>query len=409
VTVQRATAPAHEGHDAGGVEDTFVGSGLYDVLPVHAWGLVVLVVAPAAAALAWRWSDRRPGGRVPRSWRAASPERRVAVSALVLSAAVHAALVPSHGWSAWSVLFAVDALALGGAAWLLISGRRGAALVASAVLLGSLLGLAVSAAGGQTPDQVAMLTKLVEIAGLVALWAPLAARRGPRLLGVAGVTLVALVVAVPVWGSVLTGEAGQDGRGHGGHGAHGDDASSDPAAAPVAPTPQERAAAEELYARTRAALVAYADPAVAAADGYAVSGIRGRDFHAAHETYAKDGRVLDPERPEYLIYAESDRGPLLLGAMFEMESISDVGPRVGGPLTPWHRHEQVCFSLLPPTVAGMTSPYGLCPLGSLTVPWTAEMLHVWTVPGAPSRFGDVPEAWLEAHVVGRPPVPRPPG
>jgi hypothetical protein len=26
-----------------------------------------------------------------------------------------------------------------------------------------------------------------------------------------------------------------------------------------------------------------------------------------------------------------------------------------------------------------------------------EMLHVWTVPGAPEAFGDLPEEWLAEH------------
>jgi hypothetical protein len=84
--------------------------------------------------------------------------------------------------------------------------------------------------------------------------------------------------------------------------------------------------------------------------------------------------------------------------MFTAEEVAAAGPRAGGPLTPWHRHEQVCFSLLPPAVVGLTSPWGACPAGSLTVARTEEMLHVWTVPGAPEPFGDLPEDWLAEHL-----------
>lgn len=380
---------AHDDHGSLG-DGTFLGSGLYDVSAAHAWGLAVLAVCPVVAFIALRWRDRVPLGPAGRL-RLLSPERQVAVVALTLSAVVHAAIVPAHGWSPESLLFAVDAALLGWAAWLLLTRRRFGAAVASAALVGSLLGLAVSASSGETPDQVAMLTKVVELTGLVALWAPMAAGRAGRVLGTVAVSALAAVVAAPVWGAALAVHT--DHGVHGASGAHGDDGSP-------SVTPAELAAADDLHARTVEALAKYADPAVAATDGYAVDGIRGQDFHAPHETYGEDGRILDPERPEHLVYAESDRGPLLLGAMFETESVADVGPRVGGPLTVWHRHEQVCFTVLPPTVAGMTSPYGMCPLGSVTVPWTGEMIHVWTAPGAPSRFGDIPQEWLDAYVAG---------
>jgi hypothetical protein len=92
--------------------------------------------------------------------------------------------------------------------------------------------------------------------------------------------------------------------------------------------------------------------------------------------------------------------------MFEMPVVGDPGPAVGGPLTVWHAHDHVCVSLLPPTLSGLVSPFGTCPVGSLTIPVTEEMLHVWTVPGAPNRFGDLDEDWRKrylARIVSPPP------
>lgn len=149
---------------------------------------------------------------------------------------------------------------------------------------------------------------------------------------------------------------------------------------------------------TRTAIARYADPAVAARDGYAEDGIAGLDFHASNEAYEHDDRVLDPERPESLIYAMGPHGPILLGAMFQMPGLGEVGPAVGGPLTVWHGHEQVCFSLVPPGLTGIVSPLGGCPVGSLSMPRTVEMMHVWTVPGAPQPFGDLDDAWRDAYV-----------
>ena len=82
------------------------------------------------------------------------------------------------------------------------------------------------------------------------------------------------------------------------------------------------------------------------------------------------------------------RGPVLLGAMFEMPSIGQRGPAIGGPLTMWHEHENVCLTLLPPAMSGLLSPFGMCPVGSVLLPRTTEMIHLWVVPGAP-EFGDL--------------------
>jgi hypothetical protein len=69
-------------------------------------------------------------------------------------------------------------------------------------------------------------------------------------------------------------------------------------------------------------------------------------------------------------------------------------------LLDWHRHEQVCFSVIPAGLAGLVDPQGLCPVGSLAVPITNSMMHVWLVPGAPSRFGDLDEAWKQRYLEG---------
>jgi hypothetical protein len=384
-------------HDPAGSGPTphETGSVLYDVLPDHAPALAVLLLAPPAALVAWRWRRRLPLGRLPLLLGRLAPERAVAVAVLALSALVHAALVPTHGWSARSLLYVLAAGLLAGAAHRLLHGRRLAGTLAATVLLGSMLGLAVAAATGDVPDQVAMATKLVELLGLVALWSPVAAGRWRRLAGGAGAAAAAVVVVVPVWGAALDPGDATDGH-HGGRVAAG--TLLPPSAGAREATAEQRRAAGELWRETAAAIAPYADPAVAAEAGYRVAGLAGTGFHAEHPGHASDGRLLDPRRPETLVYAETDGGPVLLGAMFTAEEVAAAGPRAGGPLTPWHRHEQVCFSLLPPAVVGLTSPWGACPAGSLTVARTEEMLHVWTVPGAPEPFGDLPEEWLAEHL-----------
>jgi hypothetical protein len=389
------------GHGGGAVPGdpgTYVGSALYDVLPEHRPALAALVVLPLAALAVHRRPAWLPPLVLPARLRALPVERRVAVWMLLTSAFVHAAIVPTHGFSLWGTAFAADAGLLTVAAHALLTGRRRAAGLATLALVGSLLGLFVGLATGEVPDQVAMACKLVEVAGLLALWSPQRARRRRRVLATSGVFALTLPVVIGVWAVGLT--AGQGA----GHHAEPGVAPALGTAMPAGPTEpagaEQRKAADALYRNVSAAIARFEDPAVAVAAGYHAEGIRGTGFHADNPAYTGDGRTLDPRRPETLVYAARDDGtPVLLGAMFQAQGLRAHGPAVGGPLTVWHAHEQVCFGLLPPSLAGLTSPLGVCPAGSVTIPLTNEMMHVWTVPGAPSRFGDLPDAWIDEHVV----------
>ncbi len=397
------------GHGGGAVEGdpgTYVGSTLYDVVPEHVPALAALVVLPLAAWVV----HGRPGLLPPLPWVARlcrlPVERRVAVWMLLTSAFVHAAIVPTHGASPWSVAFAVDAVLLGWTGHALVTGRRRAGLLAGLALTGSLLGLLVGVAAGEMPDQVTMACKLVEVTGLLALWSPVTARPRRRVLAPVGVLGVTLPVVLGVWALGLAPAGG--GAGH-----HAGDSPSLGVAMPVGhvdePTVAQEKAADALYRRVSATLRRYEDPAVAVADGYRAEDVTGTGFHADNPGYTDDGRVLDPARPEALVYARRDDGSVvLLGAMFETPGLRGTGPAVGGPLTPWHAHEQVCFGLLPPSLAGLTTPLGVCPAGSVTIALTNEMIHVWTVPGAPQRFGDLPDEWVAEHVVRAAPPGVPP-
>jgi hypothetical protein len=381
------TPHAHE-HVAGG-------SPLYLIGPEH---LAALVALAALAVGFWLFRRRGEPG-LP-------PIESLLVALLASSSAVHLGLAignDGHG-AAIRVLFVADAVLVAIVARRVIEGARPGRL-GVAVLVGSIVAYWLSAVGGESPDQIGLATKLAEILALAIVVRPTPARgwgRARAATGSAAICLLVVLTATSSWIGAFRAAAGEPGA-VAGHHVHAGGVAPPGTILPVVadrePTAEERAAATQLVNAARAALAKYADPAVAAADGYHVKGLAGLDFHAANPKHEKDGRVLDPARPETLVYAVTPDGqPVLLGAMFQMPDMHAPGPAIGGPLTLWHAHEHVCFSLTPPALAGLLSPLGMCPIGSIDVPLTAEMIHIWIVPGAPQPFGDLDDAWKRAYL-----------
>jgi hypothetical protein len=380
---------AHIGHVAGG-------SPLYQIGAEHVAGLIALAALP----IVW-WLFLRKG--VP----ALAPIEWLLVGLLGASAAIHAglAIVNDHGL-VLAVLFALDAVLLALVARRVLRGSP-AGRLGVAVLVGSIVAYWGSALSGEAPDQVGLATKLCEILALVIVlrpaMAPSSGWRVARSLA-RGLAVVVLVVGTgaTAWVGAFRASAA-DPAALSGHQIHGGPVSPPGMVMPAVPardaTPAERVAANDLILAARKALARYADVSVAAADGYNVTGIVGIDFHASNPANENDGRVLDVAHPETLVYAVAPNGqPVLMGAMFLMPKIGEPGPTIGGPLTVWHAHQHVCISLTPPGLAGLLSPLGMCPVGTVDLALTAEMIHIWIVPGAPEPFGDLDDAWKRAYL-----------
>jgi hypothetical protein len=158
-----------------------------------------------------------------------------------------------------------------------------------------------------------------------------------------------------------------------------DDAGHALGAAGCTPTPAQQAAADELSAGTRAGVGRFEDLDAATAAGYGpITPASWATVHYLNQAYATDGRILDPTRPEALIYANTDRGPVLAAAMYLMGSPGEPGAEVGGCLTQWHTHDDLCFSLSTFQVVGFVTAEGRCSAGTVNyVP--PQMLHVWVV------------------------------
>ena len=152
----------------------------------------------------------------------------------------------------------------------------------------------------------------------------------------------------------------------------------------------ERAAAELLWGRTRAATSAWQDPRAARSAGFRVHRARRQPgdasphwLHAEHHRWSNDDRFVDPEHPEVIIYANAPHRPLvLIGVMYGMKR-GMRGPTAGGPITRWHTH-WICarghkrgFS---------PRPDGSCPPGTRGRQARNEMLHVWFTHDLRSAF-----------------------
>ncbi len=155
---------------------------------------------------------------------------------------------------------------------------------------------------------------------------------------------------------------------------------------PARATPAERAAAQLLLEQTKLGTHPYQDLAVALAAGYKVVTPPDQPIvHYVNPAYLVSGDTLNPQRPESLIYGSSTRGPILLAAMYIAHRIGQAGPDIGGPLTPWHSHSNLCFSTQTNLIDAFTDKDGNCPAGSISS-GTPEMLHVWVVDNPNGAF-----------------------
>jgi hypothetical protein len=168
-------------------------------------------------------------------------------------------------------------------------------------------------------------------------------------------------------------------------------------------TPAEQHRAEALLAATIKGLKKFETPALAQLAGFRSigDGLTG-DEHFVNWSYVNDGHLLDPARPESLVYEMVNGKQEVAAAMYMMpfgSRFTDV-PNVGGPLTQWHVHSNLCLTNDPEqkVLAGFAGTGQACPPGTEKAGNT-PMLHVWTVPNECGPFaalegigaGEVPD------------------
>jgi len=229
-------------------------------------------------------------------------------------------------------------------------------------------------------------------------------RSTPARLGIAGAAVVLALVAgtTGVWAAGAGGHA--DHQAAAAH-VHGDAVAAGAAVGSGAPehthgpnlppvaaaSDDERARAEALWKASVAGAERWRDPAAAAAAGFRFKDEAGRGrpvrfLHVPNPAWRADGRVLDPARPETLVYWNGPDRLTLVGVMYTAAR-GTHGPTVGGPITRWHTHES-CRD--PATRAKLGRPVdGACPTGQVHRR-SGEMMHVWFTDDLATAFARRP-------------------
>ncbi|MBB5873955.1 hypothetical protein F4553_007389 [Allocatelliglobosispora scoriae] len=390
------------------------------IAPEHAPALIVAVLLPGL----W-WLYRALSGPAPQSTQPPVPlNDRYVIGLLVFTAAIHVGLPLGHRDNAWLTAgFVISGIAF---AWLAVRVRHGRSwkTMTSLLAVGTLIAyLIVTTAGGEEPDQVGIVTALDELMligfALTPARRPDRRKRFARVMGATGTITAVLLVGTVTWigafaahAATDVGTALPDGAGvtvgsaaaPPAHGHEHDHAARAQAGVVMRPlgedhhaTPSQVRAATELATATKAAVARFADLQAALDAGYeADAAMTGTDVHLENKAFADDGHVLDPQRPEALVFAIEGGRAVLLGAVFRMPDAGTPGPTPGGPITRWHSHN-ICFTLLPPGI-GVVSPFGGCPALAVTTT-IAEMMHIWTAdnPGGPYVEG-LDAGWIRSYL-----------
>jgi hypothetical protein len=147
------------------------------------------------------------------------------------------------------------------------------------------------------------------------------------------------------------------------------------------PTPADASAAKDWLARCYEAAErnGWHDFEKGIADGFERMS---RDpYHYRNREFMLDDRVLDPERPEFLMYYPKPDGTQgLAGFMFITRNLEEHGPQFAGRLTIWHYHVWARPQCVERDVIALdfATRDGACEQGEPRSR-SPEMLHTWLI------------------------------
>jgi hypothetical protein len=156
-----------------------------------------------------------------------------------------------------------------------------------------------------------------------------------------------------------------------------------------APTAAQVEAAANLINETDASLVRFENVNNAIAAGYTYRLATNGEEHLLYDGGNPAYQGLNPQDPSSLVYAINMKGhpPVLLGAMYLMPDGVE-GPQVGGGLTRWHSHLEVCEGGQIIIAGFNLALRGRCDPSTWKDQYTTQMLHVWVVPYPGGVFSD---------------------
>jgi hypothetical protein len=156
------------------------------------------------------------------------------------------------------------------------------------------------------------------------------------------------------------------------------------------PTTAQVIAAGKLIKETDASLLRYRNVKAALAAGYTYVLRTNGEEHLLYDGNNPAYAGLDPQHPSSLVYATDapHHAPILLGAMY-IENDNTRGPQIGGSLTRWHAHLELCKSGRPYVAGFNLYLRGRCESQHWKPgTYTGQMLHVWVVPYPGGPFSD---------------------
>lgn len=342
----------------------------------HLLGAAALVLLPLAIY----------GLRSLPAWTAADDRRRLVAVLLAATGLIHLGLVPGHLQESpvISFLFLGNGVLFGVLSVATLSWRQWRPIAAIFLAVTILAYGGTVASGVESVDDLGAVTKLIELFafGLTVMPRRQGAVRWTAATG--SLVLMTLMVSVLAWGGIIRDHAG---------------ALLQPPS--NQPTASDRAAAIQFANTAWNDIARYQDVSVAVADGYRPQTPEANTVHYENKAYeGKNRPVMDPNRPQGLVYARTPQGPVLLGAMFVLADQNQRGNDFNGAATGWHLHPNACVSPVSLTLSGLLTPYGSCPPLSFAI-ITTPMLHVWRPDMPNGQFGELDDKWVQRIARGQ--------
>jgi hypothetical protein len=146
------------------------------------------------------------------------------------------------------------------------------------------------------------------------------------------------------------------------------------------PTPAQARAAQELVDRCFEAAIRHRWFQFKNAIDQGFGLLFGDKRHYAKREYIFDDRVLDCDRPEFLMYYDTPQGKGLAGMMFYADTPTGWGPQFAGPLSIWHYHVWAPIQCMEREMllVGTADEQGRCAAG-VPMHRSPEMIHVWLI------------------------------